>query len=340
MFYPDSKKYLQIAESWKNNMYDEIQARELVIRAGLELIHQGLVARTWGNVSARISDTEFIITPSGMAYDTLRVEDLVKVKIEDCSYEGDIKPSSEKGVHAAVYSLRKDANFVIHTHQFFASALAADEHDMDFAPCADYGLPGTGKLKKNLVKSIAEHENDKKFLMAKHGALIIGESFDEAFELSKKLEDECRGEFIKRIPSIDTFKTDIAPIEELKTEENPFVIVVQNEYINECCHAGITVKPYIDDFAQIVGPNAFVVKNRRDKIASALKNRNAVLVNGIGAICTGKTADDAEAVGMIVSKNCAAACYVRKAGPMSFVDARLQRYIYLKKYSKIKDSKE
>ena len=319
-------------------MYDEIQARELVVKAGFELVRQGLVARTWGNVSARISDTEFVITPSGMAYETLRPEDLVKVKIADSSYEGEVKPSSEKGVHAAVYALRKDAHFVIHTHQFFASALAADEQDMDFAPCAEYGLPGTGKLKKNLIESVENNPESKKFLMAKHGALIIGESFDEAFELSKKLEDECKEVFIKRIPSIDTLKTDVAAIDELKTEENPFVLVVQNEYINECCHAGITVKPYIDDFAQIVGPNAYVVKNRRDKIASALKNRNAVLVKGIGAICTGKTADDAEAVGMIVSKNCAAACYVRKAGPMSFIDARLQRYIYLKKYSKLKDS--
>ena len=321
-------------------MYDEIQARELVVRAGLELVQQGLVARTWGNVSARISDTEFIITPSGMAYDSLRVEDLVKVKISDCSYEGEIKPSSEKGVHAAVYAMRKDAHFVIHTHQFFASALAADEQDMDFAPCAKYGLPGTSALKNNLIKSIEAHPDKKKFLMAKHGALIIGETFNEAFDLSKELESECKAIFLKKIPSLDSFKTDVAKIDELKTEENPYVIVVKNDYINECCQAGITVKPYIDDFAQIVGPNAFVVKNSRKKIIAALKNRNAVLVKGIGAICTGKTMDDAEAVSMIVSKNCAAACYVRKAGPMSFIDARLQRYIYLKKYSKLKDSKK
>ena len=62
--------------------------------------------------------------------------------------------------------------------------------------------------------------------------------------------------------------------------------------------------------------------------------RNAVLVRGVGAVCAGKTQDDAEAVAMIVSKNCAAACYVRKSKPLGWADARLQRYIYLTSYSK------
>ncbi|MBR6512201.1 MAG: class II aldolase/adducin family protein, partial [Clostridia bacterium] len=41
------------------------EAKALVIDAGKELLESGLIARTWGNVSARISDTQFVITPSG-----------------------------------------------------------------------------------------------------------------------------------------------------------------------------------------------------------------------------------------------------------------------------------
>jgi hypothetical protein len=66
--------------------------------------------------------------------------------------------------------------------------------------------------------------------------------------------------------------------------------------------------------------------------------RNAVLVRGVGAVCAGKTPEDAEAVAMIVSKNCMAACYVRNAKPLSGTDARLQRYIYLTSYSKRKNA--
>ena len=70
---------------------------------------------------------------------------------------------------------------------------------------------------------------------------------------------------------------------------------------------------------------------------NSLIGRNAVLVKGVGAVCAGKTESDAEAAAMICSKNCAAACYVRRAKPMSAFDARLQRYIYLTRYSKQMD---
>ena len=51
--------------------YEIQEAKELVVKAGKELIEKGLIARTWGNVSARISDTQFVITPSGRAYEDL-----------------------------------------------------------------------------------------------------------------------------------------------------------------------------------------------------------------------------------------------------------------------------
>ena len=43
--------------------YTEAEARRLVVEAGRKLLEQGLVARTWGNVSARVSESCFIITP-------------------------------------------------------------------------------------------------------------------------------------------------------------------------------------------------------------------------------------------------------------------------------------
>ena len=94
-----------------------MQAKELVVRAGKQLVESGLIARTWGNVSCRVSDTQFVITPSGRAYETLTPEEIVLVNIADLSYDGDVKPSSEKGIHASAYQLRPEVNFVIHTHQ-------------------------------------------------------------------------------------------------------------------------------------------------------------------------------------------------------------------------------
>jgi ribulose-5-phosphate 4-epimerase/fuculose-1-phosphate aldolase len=44
---------------------NELKAKQKVVDAGIRLVESGLIARTWGNVSCRISDTHFVITPSG-----------------------------------------------------------------------------------------------------------------------------------------------------------------------------------------------------------------------------------------------------------------------------------
>ena len=134
-------------------------AQELVVKAGLELMESGLIARTWGNVSARISDNVFVITPSGIPYEKLTPDDIVEVTIDELKYdENGLKPSSEKGVHAAAYKHHPEVDFVIHTHQIAASAVSVTGRDVPVSgeakavlgaviPNAEYGMPSTGKLK-------------------------------------------------------------------------------------------------------------------------------------------------------------------------------------------------
>ena len=45
----------------------EAQVREQILQAAARLTGEGLIERTWGNISARVSDTQFLITPSGPA---------------------------------------------------------------------------------------------------------------------------------------------------------------------------------------------------------------------------------------------------------------------------------
>ena len=272
--------------------YDETKARELVIEAGHRLLENKLIARTWGNISARISENDFVITPSGRAYDTLKPEELVIVHANDLSYEGEMKPSSEKGIHAHAYLLRPEVNFVIHTHQLYATAVGTEGKDLPFAPCAGYGLPGTGKLKLRVSSAFAQNPDKSSFLMEKHGAVCLGKSFDDAFALAEELEEKCMAEFISRVGDIT---------------EDRFVI--------EYAKAHNRLAAYVDDYAQLVGPDAKIKFNQVITPAS----------------------DDEEAVKMIVTKNCAAALYARSAKPLSPADALLQRVVYLKKYSKQKD---
>ena len=185
---------------------DILEAKQEVVKAGLKLVESGLIARTWGNVSCRVDDEYFVITPSGRSYESLTPDDIVLVKIEDCSYESEIKPSSEKGIHAEAYKLRKDVNFVIHTHQKNASAISFLGYDINIIPdeskpvignnipVASYGLPGTGKLRKGVVAAL-ERSDSKAVIMAHHGALCLGKDYDEAFAVAGELEKVC-GQFL------------------------------------------------------------------------------------------------------------------------------------------------
>ena len=182
---------------------DLMQAKLAVIEAGKKLVETGLIARTWGNVSCRLNDTEFVITPSGRSYESLTPDEIVTVKIEDLSYEGEIKPSSEKGVHAAAYRLRPEVNFVIHTHQLNASVVSSLGQDMPVdsamhasvlgnkVPLAAYGLPGTKKLKMGVTTAIEQNPGSKAVIMAHHGAVCMGADSNEAFFIAQTLEDAC-----------------------------------------------------------------------------------------------------------------------------------------------------
>ena len=179
--------------------YSEIQKQ--VCDAGIRLVSEGLVARTWGNISLRINDTLMAVTPSGIRYEELRPEHIVIVNITDGSYEGNIKPSGERKLHIAVYRARKDINAVMHTHQLNASICAAARIDVPVLSeknrdilmtgrvlCAPYGLPGTGKLVKGTLGALGSASCA---LMANHGALCAGSDLDSAFNAATALENAC-----------------------------------------------------------------------------------------------------------------------------------------------------
>lgn len=177
------------------------EAKELVIKAGIKLAKSGLIARTWGNVSCRVDEKSFVITPSGRNYYSLTTDEIVKINIEDLSYDGNIKPSSEKGIHAEIYKAYPNINFLIHTHQQNASVIAASQIDSIKSECEDplldgeitcakYALPGTKSLRKNVVNAIKSSKTNAT-IMKYHGALCMGKNLDEAFKVASELEDIC-----------------------------------------------------------------------------------------------------------------------------------------------------
>jgi L-fuculose-phosphate aldolase len=193
--------------------------RRQVIEGGLRLVKEGLVARTWGNISIRVDDTHMLITPSGRTYEELTPEDIVLVNYHNSEYEGTIKPSSEKELHCEIYRTRKKVHAVIHTHQMNASTVATahrevppilDDMTQIIGPTvrvADYALPSTKKITRKTVKAL---KGRNAALMANHGAVCVGRDLDEAFVVCQVLEKACKAfieaEFLGGAKSINKFE--------------------------------------------------------------------------------------------------------------------------------------
>jgi L-fuculose-phosphate aldolase len=174
----------------------EYEARQQVLEAGLRLRETGLIARTWGNVSCRVDDESFVITPSGRAYTDLAPEGLVLCAVKDASYTGETKPSIEKGIHAMAYRERKDTGFVIHTHQKWATALSAcGISELGGSPVSGYAHAGTAKLVEK-IRAVLPNAKDS-LLVPRHGAVCFGAGLNAAFAAAQKLEEASQLLFIQ-----------------------------------------------------------------------------------------------------------------------------------------------
>jgi L-ribulose-5-phosphate 4-epimerase len=99
--------------------------RQAVLEANLDLPRHGLVTFTWGNVSGYDPETGLVaIKPSGVAYERLRVEDIVVLTLQGERVEGTLKPSSDTATHLLLYRTWPQLRGVVHTHSTFATAWA------------------------------------------------------------------------------------------------------------------------------------------------------------------------------------------------------------------------
>ncbi|MEG0291545.1 MAG: class II aldolase/adducin family protein [Anaerovoracaceae bacterium] len=309
----------------------DIFERELVLKAGKMLVASDLISRTWGNVSMRSGDSHFLITPSGREYTNLGVEEIVKVSMKDLSYEGDIKPSSEAMVHQVIYEKRPEVNFIIHTHQDYASGVSA--MNLDKIPVnpkftrlgkgvelVKYALPGSKALAKNVMTSLKTVEGQG-IILKNHGAICFGKDYQEAFQASSQLEVLCR-EFLER-RGVLFKKTQINP-ENIQFSNGIYSVYNNSDIVMKYCEDNKFLLPFIDDYAQIAPPKMVCDKDK-------------------GILCSSDTIYELEAIYSIVSKNCL--CYfgaMKAPGskPIGRLDAQKMRKNYIENYSKRLINKE
>lgn len=143
-------------------MLEELKVK--VFHANLDLVKHGLVIFTWGNVSGIDRESGLVvIKPSGVDYDTMKVEDMVVVDLEGNIVEGHLKPSSDTPTHLAIYRAWPEVGGVVHTHSTYATAWAQAGRDIPNIGTthADYfhrAIPCTDDMTEAEVKGAYELE--------------------------------------------------------------------------------------------------------------------------------------------------------------------------------------
>lgn len=136
------------------------ELKRAAFEANMELHRRGLVIYTWGNVSEVDRQTGVIaIKPSGVPYETLRVEDIVVVDFDNQIVEGKLKPSSDTRTHTHLYRHFDSIGGITHTHSTYATAWAQAQAGI---PCygtthADFAY---GEIPCTAIMSDAQIERD------------------------------------------------------------------------------------------------------------------------------------------------------------------------------------
>jgi L-ribulose-5-phosphate 4-epimerase len=186
-----------------------------------ELVANGLVAWTSGNISARVPDTELMaIKASGVAYDRLTPEAIVVCDLHGDVVEGDLAPSSDAATHGYVYRHMPEVGGVVHTHSPYATAWAAraepipcaltamaDEFGGDI-PVAPFALIGGEDIGREIVDTL-EASRSTAVLMRNHGVFALGEGPRDAVKSAVMCEDVARTVHLARL---------LGPVERLGQE--------------------------------------------------------------------------------------------------------------------------
>ena len=356
--------------------YSLEEAKFQVRSMGQNLKKEGLMVGSWGNVSVRVDENTFVISPSGTSFNSLSNEDIVRVNIKDGSHDAGKVPSSEYLIHLITYKSRPDVSCVIHTHQPVATALSTlgvTFNDIkryipegmtrdvtilgNTIPVTSYQFPGTKDMMKAIGKAWKKNPEACALLIKNHGAIICGEEARETFYIVKMLEKmskwiyssivEIDEEDLKFEDAFETkYRDKLKWAKDNKEMLDKYSFVSRSPFLVRYSNLGMDLEAYIDDMAQLCGD---VVVNLTGKInqsflAKQLKDNSACLLKGKGAVCVAESEIEARNLCMVLEKNAMAAYLAKKYGnipPIPEKYAKEDRKFYLKSYSqRVKDSKK
>jgi 3-dehydro-4-phosphotetronate decarboxylase len=185
-------------------MSEETRARDEICETGLSLFSRGLTFGSTGNISVRLADGGWLMTPTNASLGRLDPAKLSKFDAAGRLIAGDA-PTKEAFLHFCMYGQRSDARAVVHLHSTHSVAvsLLADIDPRDALPpltayfvmrvgrlpLAPYFPPGDEQLAKAVAALAGAHHA---VLLANHGPVVAGTSLENAQYATEELEETAK----------------------------------------------------------------------------------------------------------------------------------------------------
>jgi ribulose-5-phosphate 4-epimerase/fuculose-1-phosphate aldolase len=174
--------------------------REEITELGKSLYDRGLAHGSAGNISVKLDDGSWLLTPTNSCLGRLDPARISRLDANGKLIDGD-PPSKEAFLHLAMYQERAKSGAVVHLHSLHAVAVSclADVNAGDvFPPLTAYAIMQVGKLAlvpyyppgdqslADAVRKLAGKHHA--VLLANHGPVVAGSSLTAAVNAIEELE--------------------------------------------------------------------------------------------------------------------------------------------------------
>ena len=186
-------------------MSEEADLREQICLLARSMFDRGLTGGSSGNISARLSDGRFLVTPTGSCFGRLDPARLSLMTEEMDLIEGD-KPTKEVPLHSAFYETRpRQTGAVVHLHSCHSVALSilpGVDPDNMLPPVTAYGIMKLGKVTMlpyympgdpamgDAIRGLAGKRSA--VVLAHHGPVVAGKDLEAACYAMEELEETAK----------------------------------------------------------------------------------------------------------------------------------------------------
>ena len=182
----------------------EAKLREDICRFGRSLFERGLTPGSSGNISVRLPDGNWLVTPTNASLGFLDPARISRLDPQGRLISGDA-PTKEIPLHAALYETRSAAQAIVHlhsTHSVAVSMLPEIDPRAVLPPMTAYYLMRVGATAlvpyyrpgdpavADAIRGLAGQYSA--VLLANHGPVVAGDLLEAAVFATEELEETAK----------------------------------------------------------------------------------------------------------------------------------------------------